>query len=219
MCGRFTLIHPETLQERFATQQALPGLLPRDNIAPGQPVVIVTNERELEPARWGLVPRWARDARSGTAPINARAETVAAKPAFREPFRHRRCLIPATGFYEWRATPAGKVPYHFRPTDQEVFGMAGLEGTWIDANGRELRTCAVITTVANELVAPIHDRMPVILSPEDEALWLDPEVADPACLQTLLQPYHARAMEAHPVSTAINRVGTGHEADAQLRAA
>jgi putative SOS response-associated peptidase YedK len=129
---------------------------------------------------------------------------VASKPSYRGPFRYRRCLVPATGFYEWLTTPAGKIPYQIRLKSGEVFGMAGLYDSWTDAEGRELRTCAIITTESNELMAPIHNRMPVIIRPEDEALWLDPEVTEPERLQPLLRPYAAGEMEASPVSTAIN---------------
>jgi putative SOS response-associated peptidase YedK len=205
MCGRFNLVGPGNLHYRFATQNALPGLEPRYNIAPSQQVVIITNHREMELVRWGLVPHWAKDARFGGKTINARAETIATKPIYREPFRSRRCLIPATGFYEWMTTPEGKIPYHIRLKSQEAFGFAGLYDSWTDAEGRELRSCTIITTEANELMASMHARMPVIIRPEDEALWLDPEVTEPERLLPLLRPYASDVMEAHPVSTAINR--------------
>lgn len=205
MCGRFNLVGPGNLHYRFATQNELPGLPPRYNIAPSQQIVIVTNQREMQLVRWGLLPHWAKEAKFGGKTINARAESVATKPSYRGPFRYRRCLVPATGFYEWLTTPEGKVPYHIRLKSGEVFGMAGLYDTWIDAEGNELRTCAIITTEANELMAPIHNRMPVIIRPEDEALWLDPDVTDPERLQPLLVPYAAGEMVASPVSTALNR--------------
>ena len=205
MCGRFNLVGPGNLHFRFATQNELPGLPPRYNIAPSQQVVIITNHREMQMVRWGLLPHWAKGAKFGGKTINARAESVATKPSYRGPFRYRRCLIPATGFYEWLTTPEGKIPYHIRLKSGEVFGMVGLYDSWTDAEGSELRTCAIITTEANELMAPIHNRMPVIIRPEDEALWLDPEVTDPERLQPLLVPYVASEMGAYPVSTAINR--------------
>lgn len=207
MCGRFNLIGPGKLQFRFHTENELPDLQPRYNIAPSQQVVIITNHREMELVRWGLVPHWAKEAKFGGKTINARAESVATKPTYRGPLRSRRCLIPATGFYEWKTIPEGKVPYHIRLKSQEIFGFAGLYDSWTDAEGRELHTCAIITTEANELMAPIHNRMPVIIRPEDEALWLDPEVTDPERVLPLLVPYAASEMEAYPVSPAINRPG------------
>jgi len=211
MCGRFNLVGPGNLHFRFATQNELPGLPPRYNIAPSQQVVIITNQQEMQLVRWGLLPHWAKEAKFGGKTINARAESVATKPSYRGPFRYRRCLIPATGFYEWLITLEGKIPYHIRLKSGEVFGMAGLYDSWTDAEGRQLRSCAIITTEANELMAPIHNRMPVIIRPEDEALWLDPEVTEPERLQPLLRPYAAAKMEAHPVSTAINRPANDSE--------
>jgi putative SOS response-associated peptidase YedK len=208
MCGRFNLVGPGKLQARFATQNELPGIPPRYNIAPSQQILIVTNQREMQLVRWGLLPYWAKEATFGGKTINARAESVATKPSYRGPLRYRRCLVPATGFYEWLATPEGKIPFHIRLKSGEVFGMAGLYDTWTDADGSELQTCAIITTEANELMAPIHNRMPVIIRPEDEALWLDPDVTDPERLQALLVPYAAGEMEASPVSTALNRPAT-----------
>jgi putative SOS response-associated peptidase YedK len=211
MCGRFSLVGPGNLHYRFATQNELPELPPRANIAPSQQVVIVTNQRELQLVRWGLLPHWAKDARFAGKTINARAESVATKPSYRGPFRYRRCLIPATGFYEWLSRPEGKVPYHFGLKSGEIFGMAALYERWSDGEGHEVRSCTIVTTEANELVAPVHHRMPVIIPPEDEAMWLDPEVTDPECVRPLLRPYLAREMEAHPVSTALNRPANDSE--------
>ena len=196
MCGRFNLVGPGNLHFRFATQNELPGLPPRYNIAPSQQIVIITNRREMQLVRWGLLPHWAKEARFGGKTINARAESVASKPSYRGPFRYRRCLVPATGFYEWLATPEGKIPYHIRLKSGEVFGMAGLYDTWTDAEGNELRTCAIITTEANELMAPIHNRMPVILLPEDEERWLDPDMTEPEEIVSLLRLYPADFMMA-----------------------
>lgn len=204
MCGRFNLIRPGTVYTRFHTLNQL-ALEPRYNIAPGQQVLIVTNQQQMQLVRWGLIPHWAKDAKFGNKTINARAETVTEKPAYRRPFRTRRCLIPATGFYEWKTAPEGKVPYHIRFKSGEVFGFAGLYDVWKDAEGRELWSCTILTTGANELMAEIHLRMPVIVRQEDEALWLDPEVTDPEQLVPLLVPYDAGQMEAYPVSTLVNR--------------
>src|SRR5438477_10691080 len=145
MCGRFSLVGPGNLHFRFATLNVLPGFPSRANIAPSQQVVIVTNERELQRVRLGLIPHWAKDARFGGKTINARAESVATKPSYRGPFRYHRCLIPATGFYEWLDKPEGKLPYHLGLTSGEAFGIAGLCDTWTDAEDTELRTCAIIT--------------------------------------------------------------------------
>jgi putative SOS response-associated peptidase YedK len=164
MCGRFSLVGPGNLQYRFATQNELPGLPPRANIAPSQHVVIVTNQRELQLVRWGLLPHWAKNARFGGKTINARAESVATKPSYRGPFRSGRCLIPATGFYEWLGTSEGKIPYHIRLKSGEVFGMAGVCDTWTDADGTELRTFAIITTEANEVVSLIHNLICTVVS-------------------------------------------------------
>src|SRR5437763_7945215 len=163
MCGRFSLVGPGNLQFRFAAQNQLPGLPPRYNIAPSQQIVIVTNQREMQLVRWGLLPHWAKEATFGGKTINARAESVATKPSYRGPFRYRRCLIPATGFYEWLATPEGKIPYHIRLKSGEVFGMAGHNETWTGHEHNESPTCAMITTESNELMAPIHHRHPVII--------------------------------------------------------
>jgi len=204
MCGRFNLVRPGNLQYRFDTINDLADLQPRYNIAPSQQVLIVTSAREMELVRWGLVPSWAKDANFGNRTINARAETIADKPAYRKPLRFQRCLIPATGFYEWKSTETGKVPYHIRLKSGEVFGFAGLYDVWHGEDGVELRTCTIITTGPNELVAPIHNRMPVIIRREDEAVWLDPEETEPERLVELLKPYPASEIEAYPVSSAVN---------------
>lgn len=212
MCGRFNLVRPGNLQFRFETNNDLEELEPRYNIAPGQQILIVTNHREMELVRWGLVPQWAKDATFGYRTINARAETILEKPAYRKPIRTQRCLIPATGFYEWQATPGGKVPYHIRLKGGAVFGLAGLYDTWHDPEGTELRTCTIITTSANELMSRIHNRMPVIVRPEDEERWLDPGITDPAEVMDLLRAYPAEEMEAYPVSTLVNSATNDLEA-------
>jgi putative SOS response-associated peptidase YedK len=211
MCGRFNLISPGRLHYRFQAKNQIDGLEPRYNIAPGQQVLIVTSRAEMELVRWGLVPSWSKDARFGYKTINARAESVASKPAYRRPFRYQRCLIPATGFYEWKTTPEGKVPYHIHLKSGEVFGFAGLYDSWVDAEGRELRTCTIITTGPNELMKNVHNRMPVIIRPEDEAHWLDPDETNPAVLESFLQPYPAEEMEAYAVSTLVNRPANDDE--------
>lgn len=209
MCGRFTLTADSTtLAQQFALP-TLPALAPRYNIAPTQPVAAVRvqdGQRELALLRWGLVPHWAKDTRSAARMINARAETVAEKPAFRAAFTYRRCLIPASGFYEWQATADGKHPHYFQPADpvnSGMFAFAGLWEQWAAADGSTLESCTIITTAANATVQPIHERMPVILPPTAYATWLDPTVPRGA-LAALLQPYPASAMQVYPVSSRVN---------------
>jgi putative SOS response-associated peptidase YedK len=226
MCGRYALTTPPAqVAALFELSGALPpDWRPRYNIAPGQDVPVVHAEadadtdsiaRVLDPMRWGLVPHWAPDPAAGPAPINARSETAATRPAFREPFRHRRCLLPCDGFYEWKKLdPDGrrKQPMFIRLAGGGTFALAGLWDRWRPRDGagdgdgaRELRTCTVLTTDANDLLRPIHDRMPVILPHEHWATWLDPRITDPARVQGLLRPFPADRLEAWPVSTAVNR--------------
>jgi putative SOS response-associated peptidase YedK len=219
MCGRFTLTaDPGVVARRFGAPPAQGGSTrPRYNVAPTQPVVTVTDDgtRRLEPMRWGLVPRWAKDAKGGARMINARAETLAERPAYRGALRRQRCLIPADGFSEWAEGAGGrkaKQPMHVRLRTGEPFAFAGLWDEWRPPAGSEpLRTCTIVTTEANALVAAFHHRMPVILAPEVEAVWLDPGLTDPEHLRSLLVPYPAEAMEAYPVSPEVNAVGNDSE--------
>jgi putative SOS response-associated peptidase YedK len=188
-----------------------PSLKPRYNVAPTQPVPIIrilrtnpeTKQRELVSVRWGLVPSWADDPGVGNRLINARAETVASKPAFREAFKHRRCLVPADGFYEWKKEGARKQPVYVRRKDGLPFAFAGLWEEW-EREGEVIESCVIITTDANPLMAEFHDRMPVILDPKDYGLWLDPEVQDPKRLEPLLQPFPSDELEVYPVSRLVN---------------
>lgn len=205
MCGRFSL--------HATSQELADGTLclrlagfreeRRYNIAPGQWVIVVRpekGERVPDSAQWGLVPSWAKDPRSGPRPINARAEGLEARPMFRGAFRHGRCLIPASGFYEWKPAGRTKQPFFIRPRGGKgIFVFAGLMSTWAGPEG-ELTTCTIITTVANELMASLHDRMPVILDPEGQAAWLDPENRRAAAL---LVPCPAADMEAYAVGPAV----------------
>lgn len=209
MCGRFTsTAEAAALAERFAAR------LPDDyrvrfNVAPAQRVVAIRveedGERLAELLRWGLVPHWAKDPNVGYKMINARAETVREKPAYRSLLKAHRCLIPADGFYEWRVGPDGKKqPVRFTLADDEPFAFAGLWARWVQKEtGEVLDSCTIVTTTANELVAPVHDRMPVILPRGAEAPWLDPAL-DPAEAVSLLVPYPADAMRARPASTLVN---------------
>lgn len=209
MCGRFALsLEPAELQAAFP-QFAIPtGWRLRYNIAPGQPVLVLPNDGKSQADFfvWGLIPPWAKDPSLGSRLINARAETLAEKPAFRGAFRYRRCLIFASGFYEWQARPGTKhkQPYFIRLKSGAPFAFAGLWETWLAPDGSEMRTTAIITTDANAVVQPIHARMPVILPPEAYSAWLDSSPANPARLRPLLQPYPAEEMEAYPVSPLVN---------------
>ena len=209
MCGRFALYSdPFTLARRFEAE-ALPELRPRYNIAPTQNIPIVREEgekRRFALARWGLIPHWAKDMKIGYSTINARAETVAEKPAFRNAFRHRRCLIPADGLYEWQVIPDSKVkqPWFIALRDREPMAFAGLWERWRSPEGEELESCSIIVTDANEIMRPIHDRMPVILAPEDWDAWLETDAKDAQALQNMLKPYPAEGMAAWPVSTKVN---------------
>jgi putative SOS response-associated peptidase YedK len=194
MCGRYTLhTSRERLLEHFQLQSRL-ELVPRFNIAPSQAVPAVRQgeeQRELVMLRWGLIPAWAKEEKSGYRMINARAETVASKPAFRSALRYRRCLLPADGFYEWRAGPRGKQPYYIRLREGDVFAFAGLWEHWEGPDGKVIESCTIIVTNANEVLRPVHDRMPVILDPADYHRWLDPSCHDPSALTLLLQLYPA----------------------------
>jgi putative SOS response-associated peptidase YedK len=209
MCGRFTLSTPAAAVASFFDLSDVPACLaPRYNIAPTQAVAVVrygAGGRTLALVRWGLIPPWAKDAKIGNSLINARGETVAAKPAFRSAFRRRRCLLPADGFLEWAKAGPRKQPYHFRRPDAGPFALAGLWERWQPPGGAEpVETCTVLTTAANELVAPFHDRMPVILAPADFARWLDPGYDRAEGLKPLLKPYPAEALVAVAVNPLVN---------------
>jgi putative SOS response-associated peptidase YedK len=199
MCGRYSTSSAviSALAERFNAQQKLEEYEPNHNIKPTQDAPTVLeheDQRHLYLMHWGLIPFWAKDPKIGYKMFNARAETVAEKPAFKNSFRRKRCLVPATGFYEWKQEGRGKVPYLFTVGDNEIFGFAGLYDTWRTPNGEHLYTYTIITTSANELVSSVHDRMPVILPRDQEQLWIDPTVDDPLFLQSLLEPYPADLM-------------------------
>ena len=213
MCGRFTLteLEPDVLTEIFTLSGDLPTLAPRYNIAPTQPVATVIHdprrtENRLGFMRWGLIPSWAKDPAIGSRLINARGETVHEKPSFRAAFRRRRCLIVANGFYEWQKQDDGpKQPVYITLTDDKPFAFAGLWEMWTDrTSGSELVTCTIITTGPNDLVRPIHNRMPVILPREDYARWLTTDDRDADSLLPLLRPYPAEHMTAWPVSRRVN---------------
>jgi putative SOS response-associated peptidase YedK len=207
MCGRYTLRStPKALREHFGLAEEPSLFPPRFNVAPTQPVPVVrlypAAGRRLDVLRWGLVPHWSKDIGDGF--INARAETAAEKPSFRDSLRRRRCLILADGFYEWAKAGGRKRPFHFSLWGGGPFAFAGLWDAWQGAGWGELETCAVLTTEANDLVRPAHDRMPVILAPRHYGLWLDPAVQDPRELAPLLRPYPSEEMRAVPVGPRVN---------------
>ncbi|MCH8310867.1 MAG: SOS response-associated peptidase [Chloroflexi bacterium] len=208
MCGRFTLTaDQDSFEDRFSFTGFDLGWVPSYNIAPTQEVLTVTNngtENRAELMRWGLVPSWAKDPKIGNRMINARAETLAEKPSFRTAFRRRRCLIVADGFYEWKREGKKKTPMLITAGSDRLFAFAGLWETWKQPDDSWLLTCAIITTSANDFMTSIHDRMPVILPRESEALWLDPDEQDSAMLSELLLPYDSNQMEAYEVSTLVN---------------
>ncbi len=209
MCGRFALIVDAAVLADVFEVDPPGGHQPRFNIAPTQTVPVVrTGEegrRECEMVRWGLIPSWAKDEKMGARMINARGETVAEKPSFRSAARTRRCLIPATGFYEWVKTDSGKQPHFIHFHDGRLFAFAGLWDRWSKGNTGPLDTCTIITTTPNQLIAQMHERMPVILQPADFAEWLKPEPLAADRLKELVAPHPADEMEAYPVSTFVNK--------------
>ena len=207
MCGRYTLIADiGDLAQRFEFDGSDFSYDPGYNIAPTESVLTVRNVegREASLMRWGLIPFWAKDLKIGARMINARAETVAEKPAFRNALKKRRCLVLADGYYEWQKTPAGKRPYRIVLKSGEPFAMAGLWETWKDPQGNVVPSCTIITTSANDFLTPIHNRMPVILSRESEDNWLDAGIEDALSLAALLTSSPDDALDAYEVSTMVN---------------
>jgi len=208
MCGRYTLqATPKELAAQFAVEDP-PLFKTRYNIAPTQNVPVVrlkpdTANRELVLLRWGLIPSWANDPKIAYSTINAKTETVATKPAFRSAFRKRRCLIPASGFYEWQLQGKQKQPMYIRLRDRRPFAFAGLWEHWEPKEGEPIESCTIVTTDANEFMLSIHNRMPVILASQDYYQWLGPDVPTDS-LRALLKPYAADEMEAFPVSRLVN---------------
>jgi putative SOS response-associated peptidase YedK len=215
MCGRYTIVDWSQIPARFSVESgfAETRVQPRFNVAPTQEVPAILQRsarRELRSMRWGFAPGWLTP-RPGRPPsINARAETLVQQPLFQRAFREHRCLIPANGFYEWQPIPGQKrkQPLYFHLNGGGLFAFAGLYAVRRDPDDPQgwLSSCAIVTTAPNELMAPVHDRMPVILHPDDEALWLDRSVDDPARLLPLLQPYESAAMEAYLVPLLVNDV-------------
>lgn len=208
MCGRFTLAEDlPAIAKRFDAEPVVPDWKPRYNIAPAQPALAVVSEegiRKLINMTFGFIPHWATQKQTGFTMINAKAETIAQKPSFRESFSYRRCLIPADGFYEWLQTDHGKLPYRFTLKKGALFGFAAIWDAWKNPEGKIILTFAIITTDANLLARQLHDRMPVILQQKDESLWLDPNVTLPEKLKSLLVPYPTDEMEMFRVSPIVN---------------
>ena len=213
MCGRFALRAPANALANLFDLPEEPVLVPRYNIAPTQPVGLVrlhsaTATRTWALALWGLIPSWAKDPSMGARMINARSETVSEKPSFRAAFRRRRCLIPAPGFYECQKLGKAKQPYFIGMADDQPFALAGLWEYWEGSDGSALESCTILTTTPNELMEPIHNRMPVILEPNDYDQWLgtgrDADRKEQAELQHLLRPFPADKMRAYPISTYVN---------------
>lgn len=200
MCGRYSFLVEDTLiKERFGVDVRTAIYKASYNCAPTQTLAVITNDDRMNLSflRWGLIPSWAKDPSIGNKMINARSETILEKPSFRTPFRKRRCLVPASGFYEWKRMN-GKTPYHFVVNDEQLFAMAGLWDEWRSPSGEIIRSFTIITTAPNELVAEVHDRMPVILPRDKESNWLDP--ATDAELLSLLVPFPADQMSSSPSS-------------------
>jgi putative SOS response-associated peptidase YedK len=208
MCGRYAVTTaPEAMRSLFRYQDQ-PSFPPRYNIAPTQPIAIVRVEegqRRFALVRWGLIPSWVKDPRTFSLLINARGESLLDKPAFRSAMRYRRCLIPADGFYEWRREGPRKQPYYVRLRAGGLMAFAGLWETWTGPNGEEMETAAVVTTLANQTLQSIHERMPVIIAPEAFHIWLDCRSADADTAAALIAPARENLLEAYEVSTAVNR--------------
>ena len=210
MCGRYVLKRKdlEALMEQLGVKDAR-EFVSRYNIAPSTMIPAIRpaedGHREAAELQWGLVPWWSKDAKSGAKLANARAEGIASKPAFREAFRKRRCVVPASGFYEWQTVGRLKQPWYFQMRDESPFVLAGLWERWTSVEGVELQTCSLITTNPNELVRPLHDRMPVILRGGAIDAWLDRALSEPMQLEPLLAPLPAEDMKSTPVSLRVNR--------------
>lgn len=205
MCGRFTIVPTVDFHERFSLPEG-PAIGPRYNVAPGQevPVIVRGDGNRLVPMTWGFIAPFVKDPAAGRPVINARAETLLSKPSFRGAVQERRCLVPASGFYEWKKEGQRKVPFYIRIPEAPLFSFAGLYGILRDPSGGEHRTFTIITTEPNRLVSGLHDRMPAILHREQEEAWLRPGPLGQVELASLLGPYPASGMEAYPVSGKVN---------------
>jgi putative SOS response-associated peptidase YedK len=217
MCGRYRLSRrKQIIEKHFECNPWDNDWSPRYNIAPTQPIPVIRQHpkdpvRQISLMKWGLIPHWSKDPSIAMGTINAKSETAATKPAFRDPLKFRRCLIPADGFYEWKRTGASKQPFCFEVDEGELFAFAGLWDGWKNADGQWIKTCSILTTTPNAVTATVHDRMPVILHPGSYDLWLDPGMQDVAALSELLKSYDVSPMRCYPVSSRVNHVGNDDE--------
>jgi putative SOS response-associated peptidase YedK len=207
MCGRFTFQPREEFYQRFQMTNRLDGLVARDNIAPGQmvPVIIAHSPRRIVLMRWGLIPHWAKDAKTAYNMINARVETLTQRPAFRGLLSHNRAVIPACGYYEWKAEGRDKTPYDIHPQREPFVAFAGLYDVWIDPTAEALYTCTIITTEADPFMARLHNRMPVVLERDLEYDWLDPEITRTSNVLGMLGRSAGVPLDAYPVSRMVNK--------------
>ena len=196
MCGRYEIVDGKRIFIRFKVANAAPEVAPNLDGRPTQQVPVLLTDHELVLMKWGLVPFWAKDEAIGNKMINARAEGIEDKPSFKRPLRTQRCLLPASAFFEWQGAKGAKVKYRIARSDGELFGLAGLYDVWQSAHESELATCTIITCAPNRVLAPIHDRMPVILLPEDEDAWLDPDMTEVEDIKRYLRPYPAELLQA-----------------------
>jgi len=194
------------IAQAFGVDRIASEMGPSYNVAPSQQIVVVKKNggKVLMDCRWGFLPSWIKDEKIGFKMINARAETVAKKPAFKDAFKTQRCLVVADGFYEWKKSAKGKVPFYIRLKSGNPFGFAGLYNLWHSPEGEDICTCTIITTDSNALIAPLHDRMPAIIPEEGRDLWLDPDVQDPDRLTDLLRPFDSEQLEVYEVSARVN---------------
>jgi putative SOS response-associated peptidase YedK len=217
MCGRYRLSRrKQIIEEHFDSADWQDDWSPRYNVAPTQPIPVIRQHpkepvRQISLMRWGLVPSWAKDTSGAARMINARSETAHTLPAFRDPLRNRRCLIPADAFYEWKRTATSKQPYCFEVNDGELFAFAGLWDGWKDASWNWVKTCSILTTTPNAVTSVVHDRMPVILRKGDYDVWLDPGMQNVAAISEMLKPYDASQMRCYPVSTRVNHAANDDE--------
>ena len=203
MCGRAVIISPiEVIAEEFNIDNPRMTLKPNYNISPSQNLLVIIKQqsRQLMTCQWGFIPSWAKDPAIGHKMINARAETIASKPAFRSAYKKQRCLIVADGFYEWQKTEKGKTPYYIHLRSGKPFGLAGIYNRWTQDNGEDMLTCSIITTNANELIEPVHDRMPVIIPKDSMDVWL----GDDTNPSSMLKPYPSDEMELYQITTKVN---------------
>jgi putative SOS response-associated peptidase YedK len=206
----------QLVEEYFDCGSEEPDWAPRYNVAPTQPVPVIRQNpkepvRELSLMRWGLIPSWAKDSSTAASMINARAETAATKPAFRDALKSRRCLIPADGFYEWKRDGKSKQPFCFEVNQGQLFAFAGIWDRWKDPSGQWVKSCSMLTTTPNAVTSTVHDRMPVILDPDAYDVWLDPGMTNVSAASELLKPYDARLMRCFTVSPRINHVANDDE--------